>query len=267
MNKSEAKGRPSSASHRQTQHSGILNRRYVRRPKTIRQTKAGSRTTLSPVKRTPTTTSKAKPINEIVSVRRATMLKTSRPSAQETKNRAIKQALRSVTVMERKENLDAPAATNRTFTGGRIALALMCASISVAALAYFININMPNISVRVAAMQTGIDGSYPSYIPRDYSLANITSEPNRISLTFHNRQIDASFTLSEEKSSWDSSTLESNYATPNWSKDYTTIREQGLTIFVSGSNAAWVNGGILYKISASGNNLTKKQIRSIATSM
>ena len=78
---------------------------------------------------------------------------------------------------------------------------------------------------------------------------------------------NTSFTLIEEKSAWDNETLESTYVKPTWSANYTSVREQGITIFISGSDAAWVNGGIFYRLDASGNNLTKKQIKSIVVSL
>ena len=115
-------------------------------------------------------------------------------------------------------------------------------------------------------MQTGIDATYPTYIPRGYSLSDIVSEDKKISMSFSSSD-KTSFTLSEEKSSWDNETLESSYVKSTWGNNYTSVREQGITIFISGSNAAWVNGNILYKLTASGNNLTKKQIKSIVTSL
>ena len=38
-------------------------------------------------------------------------------------------------------------------------------------------------------------------------------------------------------------------------------------IYVRGEKASWVNGGLLYKIDATGKYLTKEQIRNIATSL
>ena len=75
------------------------------------------------------------------------------------------------------------------------------------------------------------------------------------------------FTLSEEKSTWDSTALLNNYVKKNYPNDFTTLREQGITIYVRGEKASWVNGGLLYKIDATGKYLTKEQIRNIATSL
>lgn len=79
----------------------------------------------------------------------------------------------------------------------------------------------------------------------------------------------SSFSLIEEKSSWDSSALLRNYVEPTWNDNYATTHEQGITIYISNVNAdaAWVNGGILYKITSEGTALTKKQVRSIVVSL
>ena len=116
-------------------------------------------------------------------------------------------------------------------------------------------------------MQTGINASYPSYVPRNYSTSSITSENGKITLNFTNSVEDTSFSLVEEKSSWDSNALLANYVKPTFKENYSIIKEQGLTLFISGSNAAWVNGGVVYIIKADNNILTNKQIRSIAVSL
>lgn len=153
------------------------------------------------------------------------------------------------------------------FRVGRVMLALTCTAAAVFAIVYFVNLNMPDISLRVAAMQTGIEASYPNYVPKDYALSDIASEENKITLTFKNGTSNESFTLVEEKSSWDSSALQNNYVKSEYPETYSTIREQGLTIYVDGSNATWVNGGVLYKLTADNDTLTKKQIKTIATSL
>lgn len=151
-------------------------------------------------------------------------------------------------------------------TGKRIILAIGCAAACVTAIIYCISTNIPDLSVRVAAMQTGVEASYPSYIPRDFSLEGINSENGKITLSFVGPD-NAKFTLIEEKSSWDSTALLRNYIEPTWHENYTTTHEQGITIYINGSNAAWVNGGVLYKINSTNNTLTKKQLRNIVTSM
>ena len=187
-------------------------------------------------------------------------------TAKQLKDEAIKKAL--ATTLKQDKEQSATKSDNRLHFGfGRVLLALSCAAVAVFAIVYFVNLNMPDISLRVAAMQTGIEDSYPSYVPRNYVLSDITSENGKITLSFKNSQTDSVMTLEEEKTSWDSNALLMNYVKSEYSSNYTTIREQGLTIFVDDSNATWVNGGIVYRLVSLNNELTKKQIKSIATSL
>ncbi len=181
---------------------------------------------------------------------------------------ALRKALRNVAAMdgEPEEKLARRPIAKKRGNKKRLVLAFFCAVLCVAGIVYFVGSSIPDISVKVAAIQTGIEASYPSYIPRDYSLSDISSEDGKITMTFKGPE-KTTFTLTEEKSSWDSTALLRNYVEPTWQTNYITTHEQGITIYISGANAAWVNGGVLYKINASNNTLTKKQLRNIVTSM
>ena len=116
-------------------------------------------------------------------------------------------------------------------------------------------------------MQTGIQATYPSYVPRDYRLSGVyTAQDNSVAMDFLGPN-QAKFTLTEEKLPWDSTALLNRFVKPKWGEDFTTIKEQGITIYISGSNAAWVNAGIVYKITNLHGELTKKQIKNIVTSL
>lgn len=183
-------------------------------------------------------------------------------------DQALRKALRSVASMD-DESADQPLRKKlprRKTSKKRFALAFFCALLCVGGIVYFVASNIPDISVKVAALQTGIEASYPTYVPRDFSLRDISSENGKITLNFKGPE-KATFTLTEEKSSWDSTALLRNFVEPTWNTNYITTHEQGLTIYISGANAAWVNGGVLYKITAPSNSLTKKQLRNIVTSM
>ena len=193
-------------------------------------------------------------------------------TARELKEQAIQKALATASseqsqqaMKQKKEKVK--KVKQMHFGFGRIMLATACAAAAVFAIVYFVNLNMPDISMRVAAMQTGINPSYPNYVPRDYGVSSITSEEGKITLVFDNSTSGGSFTLVEENSSWDSNALLSNFVKEEYGENYTIVREQGLTIYISGSNAAWVNGGIVYKIKTTSGSLTNKQIRSIAVSL
>jgi len=203
-------------------------------------------------------------------------------TARELKDQAIQKALASASrPLDSESSVKSKAASSTKhkkksksknfgkmhFGFGRVMLALSCAAVAVFAIVYFVNLNMPDLSLRVAAMQTGIEASYPSYVPRDFSLSDITSEDGKVTLNFRNAQTGDAFSLVEESSSWDSNALLTNYVRDAYDDNYTIVREQGLTLYVSGSDASWVNGGVVYKLSTVSGSLTKKQIKSIATSL
>lgn len=196
---------------------------------------------------------------------RARKQQPAKPSSREIKDRAIKQALRSVATMS-----EAPAQPIKHRKSGakRFVLAFTCAAACLAAIVWFVSNNIPDVSVRVAAMQTGIEATYPSYVPMDYSLSDIISEDGKLTMIFSGPD-DARFTLVQEKSSWDSATLLRNYVEPTWGEEYITTHEQGITIYISNqtNDSTWVNGGIRYSITSEGARLTKKQTRNIVLSL
>ena len=186
------------------------------------------------------------------------------PSMKERKEQAIKSALASMA--KKSPGKSEKKQLHTSFLSfKRVSLALCCAVFVVGIAIYFIHLSMPSISVGVAAMQSGIDATYPSYTPKGFSLSSVKSENNSVSMQFKSDSGE-SFILTEEKSSWNSSALESNYVKGVFKNKYSTIREQGLTIFISDSNAIWVNGGKLFTISSEG-GLSKNQLVSIATSL
>lgn len=132
---------------------------------------------------------------------------------------------------------------------------------------YFTYLNMPSLSVRVAAAQAGIDASYPSYKPDGYALNGpVTYSDGRVSMNFKANAGNAAFTVSQSKSSWNSDAVLDNYVTPRAGGNYMPYTERGLTIYTYDNNAAWVNGGILYTIEGDA-PLSGEQIRNIATSL
>lgn len=196
---------------------------------------------------------------------RARKQQPAKPSSREIKDRAIKQALRSVATMS---ETPAQPIKHRKSGAKRFVLAFTCAAACLAAIIWFVSNNIPDVSVRVAAMQTGIEATYPSYVPMDYSLSDIISEDGKLTMIFSGPD-DARFTLVQEKSSWDSATLLRNYVEPTWGEEYVTTHEQGITIYISNqtNDSTWVNGGIRYSITSEGARLTKKQTRNIVLSL
>lgn len=149
-------------------------------------------------------------------------------------------------------------------TGRRFALAFAVAAVAVTGLGVLIMNSVPDISLQVAAMQVGIDATYPAYVPRGFSMTNVTSADGRIRLTFSNNE--TTFVITESQSSWDTSAVLNNYVKPEWPA-YTTTHENGITVYINNSNAAWVNGGIFYTIECETGALTKKQLTNIVAGL
>jgi len=132
---------------------------------------------------------------------------------------------------------------------------------------YFTYVNMPNLSVRVAAAQAGIDAKFPEYRPIGYSLNGpVAYQDGEVSMKFASNTGPVAFSLNQSRSSWDSAALLEKFVNPKSESKYATYSDGGLTIYTYGTNAAWVNGGILYTIDGTA-NLSNEQVRRIATSM
>jgi hypothetical protein len=183
---------------------------------------------------------------------------THRP-AHEIKHTAISEAMEKAS--------SNPAKTHKTKSHRRI-LNVASASLAVLLLAgYFTYINMPSLSVRIAAAQAGIDATYPQYRPVGYSLNGpVAYKEGQVTMQFASNSGPQQFALSQSKSSWDSTTLLENYVDPESDGRYATYSDAGLTVYTYGNNAAWVNGGILYTVEGSA-ALSNEQVRRIATSM
>ena len=194
-------------------------------------------------------------------------------TAQELKERAIAQALRRVAgaddskaVIVEEQMTEVITKKRRVSRKKKLLIAFSMAAASIALLGYLVHLNLPDLSVRVAAMQSGIDGAYPSYVPKGYRLDGLVAEKNgKITMNF-SHQDGGSFSLTEEKSAWDSATLLSQFVKPEWGKDFLVIKEQGLTIYVVDSNAAWMNAGVMYYIEDPAGDLTQQQLHDIAIS-
>lgn len=146
-------------------------------------------------------------------------------------------------------------------------LSLMSASLALIMLAgYFTYLNMPNLSVRVAAAQAGFEATYPGYHPDGYRINKVAYAEGQVGIQYVANGSDQAFTVSQEKSGWDSSALLANYVEPSSNGGYIPHSEQGITVYVFDNNAAWVNDGIRYTINGNA-PLSSEQILDIAKSM
>lgn len=188
-----------------------------------------------------------------------------RPTAKQIKDQEIANAIKTATRLPATNVKRRKRSMFGDFGFKRAVLATACIATAVFAAVYFVNITSTDMSLRVAAMQSGIDAAYPSYVPRGFSLSDVTSGSGKVNMHFKNGE--ETFAITEEISSWDSEALLNKYVKPTYGNDYTVIREQGLTLYMGNDWEAWVNGGVLYKLTVDNGELTKKQMKSIATSL
>lgn len=132
---------------------------------------------------------------------------------------------------------------------------------------YLTYLNMPAVSTQIAASQAGINAKYPSYSPTGYNLSGpVTYDSGMVKMKFAANAGPQGYTITEERSNWDSTAVRENQVQPSVGQDYDTIQANGLTIYTYAQNATWVSGGILYTITGDA-KLSPTQVQRIAVSM
>ena len=182
--------------------------------------------------------------------------------AQVLKNEAIQEAMsREIASQKRgrtkKQKNSSRWAKFTTFATASLAVVMLAG--------YFTYLNMPNLSIKMAAVQSGVDARYPSYSPDGYAMNGpVSFRDGAVSIRFAYADGGKNFTLTQEKSNWDSSAV--RQYVDSKSQLATTTQVDGLTIYTYEGNAAWVNGGILYTLEGDA-PLSNDQIQRIATSL
>jgi hypothetical protein len=188
--------------------------------------------------------------------------------AQPQSSKELKEALIRERLAEAQPNTEHHHAQHhgRRFSQPRLAT-ILTSSLALLLLAgYLTYINLPNISMRVAATRAGIAANYPNYNPDGYHFAGpITYQPGEVNIGFKSNTNDRSFAIKQKASSWDSQAVLDNYVSKK-TGTYLTYQERGLTIYSYGNHAAWVNGGLMYTIDGDA-PLSSDQLLRIATSM
>lgn len=132
---------------------------------------------------------------------------------------------------------------------------------------YFTYLNMPGLSVRVAAAQADVAATFPDYHPDGYRFNGpVAFAPGQVAINFLANGGNTKYTVTEQKSSWDSQAVYDNVVAKAAEDNYVTNSQQGLTIYTFKGEAAWVNKGILYTISGDA-PLSNEQLLRIAGSM
>ena len=132
---------------------------------------------------------------------------------------------------------------------------------------YLTYINIPNLSIRVAAANAGVDATLPRYQPNGYRLQGpITYTEGQVSVNYQHSDGNAGYRIVQKSSDWDPQATLDNYVKPISDGNYQIHSSQGLTVYTYNNKAAWVNGGILHVIEATA-PLSGQQVERIAVSM
>ena len=153
------------------------------------------------------------------------------------------------------------------FSRMRLAPALAVVASLLLVGGYITYLNIPNVSLRVAASRAGIEATMPGYKPDGFSLNGpIAWSTGQVVISFASNTDERNYDVIQRNSRWDSQSLLANYVLEE-TADYTTFEESGLTIYVfEGANATWVNGGVWYTIEGE-SLLNPDQLINIATSL
>lgn len=149
------------------------------------------------------------------------------------------------------------------------AINVLAASLAVMVFGgYLTYLNMPGLSVRVAASQADVAASFPNYHPDGYRFDGpVAYAPGQVTIKFSANGGPGKYTITEQKSSWDSQAVYDNIVAVNATNDnYTANSQQGLTIYTYNGEAAWVNKGILYTVNGDA-PLSDEQLLKIAASL
>ena len=131
---------------------------------------------------------------------------------------------------------------------------------------YLTYMNLPVISMKVAASRAGVNATFPNYRPDGYGLNGpITYSPGEVDINYKSTTNNNGFKIAQKTSNWDSQALLDNYITKQ-TENYLTFQEHGITVYTFDNKAAWVNGGLLYTIDGDA-SLSSDQVLRLATSM
>lgn len=284
-------GRPTTAAHAvhaTPQRSKTLNRRATKKPGVPKRPQPGKHmdiarsTGVTRFASHPVTTAPAKPATPAKPdapakthpiAKRAAQRVTRKPAVvsaparkptpKQVKDAAIAKALATPapTKEKSKKTKKRSFQWTRRFT---IITALFVVLIGAGAVTYF---NLPNLSVALAASQSGVDAKYPEYVPDGYSLSQpVTYQDGEVSLKFTSNTGNGDYTIVQENSSWDPSAVLENVVRKEAGDNYVLTQESGLKIYTYDGDAAWVSDEILYTIDSEA-PLSNDQIRRIVTSL
>lgn len=133
---------------------------------------------------------------------------------------------------------------------------------------YIAYLNVPAISMRVAATRAGFDASLPSYTPTGYKIDGpVQYSPGIVTISFKSGSENKSFDVTQQPSNWDSLALKESYISTETDQPAVTQQYNGLTLYLFEGKVAWVNAGKLFEIDTKGSQLGLEEIQQLATSL
>ncbi len=197
-----------------------------------------------------------------------------KPAATKADPQLSSRALKEKLIAERLAKVDTtpvakvPKQRSRLFSKQPRVASLLAASFAIMILGgYLTYLNMPGLSVRVAAAQADVAASFPDYHPDGYRFNGpVAYAPGQVAIEFKANGGTTGYTVTEQKSTWDSQAVYDNIVAKAADNSYVTNSQQGLTIYTFKGDAAWVNKGILYTVHGDA-PLSNEQLLRIAASL
>lgn len=123
--------------------------------------------------------------------------------------------------------------------------------------------NSPKLAFRTAANQAGVQASLPTYVPSSYrQVGPAQASPGQLVLSFQSNNQDGGLQIIQRRTAWDSNSLRENYV-GRQSDEYVAVQGQGLTIYLFGDRASWVNHGVWYTVQGT-SKLSREQVLKVA---
>jgi len=191
--------------------------------------------------------------------------------AQSTKERLISQAVAKAALSDAKpqpHKVKKLPLHKRHAHKIHIARYVTSMGVALVLVGYVAYLNIPSVSMKVAAHRAGFAANLPGYKPSGYSLTGpIASSAGQVTVNFSSNTDERRFALKQQPTTWDSAALLENYVTKE-NPSYLTYQDRGLTIYIyGGSSAAWVNGGKFYHVEGNNSQLDTDQLLKLATSV
>ena len=165
------------------------------------------------------------------------------PSSKEIKDAEIARAIESTPTKTVKRPQKQRSAHHKKII--RVSAIIFSVIIVLGALIW---INLPALSVKFAASQTGVSATIPHYTPEGFRFQwPINTSDNHVAIRYTSPDTNTSFVISQSNSPWNSDAVRSMIE-ENSKGRFLTSRDRGITVYTHDGNAAWVNRGILYTI-------------------